>query len=158
MPKLIPVPVTVKVSLGEVTYGRFSILPYATPRNDTLEIDRWLVLDKDEEHHELYELLLFSVMPRKILCKVCVETFETGKEQLPVTFTIDDQSWIFPMRARELEYEQVHYEIEVSGEWFRLTDTYVGDIISDEQAMFAEREVLPNIDFGYSHEIRENMA
>lgn len=165
MSRIIPVPVVVSVGLtgdggiGTVrNFGSFRIVPIATTRNGSLEIAGWHYLDLDGEAVDLNDRLLFNVMPRKLLCHICVNTFETEREHLPLVIGIDDQQWRFPMRARELIPNQVHYQVEVEGEWMTVTEAYIGDILGDEQLMFAEREILPTIDFSDPSQVYDEMA
>jgi hypothetical protein len=164
MPNIIPVPVVVSLGVaaskgdggGVRNFGSFSLVPYASTRNGTLDIDRWFLL-RSGEAEDLDEAPLFSVMPRKLLWHVCQHTFESELESVSVVITIDDERWMFPMCARELEYEQVHYMIEIEGEWMRLTEVSIGDIISEEQFTFAAREVLPTIDFADPSSVFDEM-
>lgn len=165
MNNIIPVPVRISVGVpagpdprGEVrNLGSFRIVPYATTRGGTLDIDGWRLLEEDGETCALDDRMLFGVMPRKLLCIVCQQTFETDRPSMPVVLTIDDETWRYEMRARELEYEQVHYEIEIAGQWMRMIDTYVGDLLDDEHFAFAAREVTPNIDFGHAETVYNDM-
>lgn len=165
MPNIIPVPVTVSVGVsakngergGVRNFGAFRLLPYASTRNGSLDIVRWLVMSPSGEPEELEDVTLFSVMPRKLLWHVCQHTFEADLESVVVVITIDDEQWTFPMCARELEYEQVHYMIEVEDEWMKITDMSVAELIGEEQFVFAEREVLPSIDFGDPQAVFDEM-
>lgn len=165
MPNIIPVPVVVSVGISATpqdqrtirNFGSFKLLPYATTRGGSLDIARWLLMVPGGETRELDEAVLFGVLPRKLLWHVCQHTFESERESIPMVITIDDQSWVYPMCAKELEYEQVHYMVEIEGEWFKVTDVTVNDIVSEEQFAFCEREVLPSIDFGDPSAVYENM-
>lgn len=167
MAKIIPVPVDVRLGVpgglhgtddkDPRFFGTFSIVPYATARNGSLEVERWMVLDRNGYSDELNDILLFSVMPKKLLDHVCVSTFETEKPWINLIVDIDDERWFFPIRARELEHEQVHYEVDVDGEWMLLPNMYVGDVLSEEQFLFAERAVLPSIDFGSQEAVLNEM-
>lgn len=166
MPSIIPVPVTVSVGVSPANdvsgsvknFGSFKLLPYATTRNGTLEVAQWLLMMANGEAEELEEVSMFEVIPRKLLWHVCQKTFEADIESIPLVFTIDDQQWKFPICARELEYEQVHYMIEVEGEWLKLTELPISEVIGEDQFIFCEREVLPTIDFGDIPSIIENMS
>jgi hypothetical protein len=166
MPNIIPVPVTVSLGVtaaskedrGNVrNFGAFSLVPYASTRSGSLDIDRWLLL-KSGEVSELDETGLFSVMPKKLLWHVCQQTFESEVDAIPMVITIDDEQWTFPMCARELEYEQVHYMIEIEGEWLRITEVALSDLISEEQFAFCAREVLPTIDFADPSAVFDEMG
>lgn len=165
MSSIIPVPVIISVGIktglgpeGETrNFGSFRIVPVVTTRSGSLEINSWLLLERDGDMVELNDRFVFGVMPRKMLDKICQLTFESDRPSVPMVLTIDDQKWQYPMRARELEYEQVHYEIEVQGEWMKLTEAYVGDILDEEQFMFAERELLPTIDFANYSSVMDQM-
>lgn len=165
MPNIIPVPVTVSLGVaagdgdqGTVrNFGAFRLLPYATTRGGSLDIARWLLMSPSGEPEELEDVSLFSVFPRKLLWHVCQHTFEADRESIPVVFTIDDQRWTFQMCAKELEYEQVHYMIDIEGEWIKITEMSIAEIIGEEQFVFCEREVLPSIDFGDPQAIFDEM-
>lgn len=164
MPNIIPVPVMVSLGVaatkdeeGSVrNFGAFNLVPYASTRSGSLDIERWFLL-RGGETEDLEEVPLFSVMPRKLLWHVCQHTFESELEYVSVVITIDDERWTFPMCAKELEYEQVHYMIEVEGEWMRLTEVSIGDVISEEQFTFAAREVMPTIDFADPSSVFDEM-
>ncbi len=164
MPNIIPVPVVVSFGAGDQSgqsvrnFGSMNIVPYATTRNGGLEIVNWLIMDRDGETCDLNERMILEVLPQKLLMHICRYTFETDTEWLPLVVTIDDETWTFPMRARELEYEEVHYEIEVECEWTRISEVYVGDIVSEDQTVFAERCVLPSIDFGSQEAVYSEMG
>jgi len=168
MAKIIPVPVEVSLGVpggidgrGEPRFfGKFAIVPYATARNGELEVARWMVLDADGYSEELNERMLFSVMPLKLLDHVLSTTFENEeRDTVDMIVEIDGERWSFPMRARELEdrLDEVHYEIQIYDEWFLLLETFLDDILSDEQFAFAEREVLPCIDFGHAETVMSEM-
>jgi len=166
MPNIIPVPVTVSVGVpasvdehgSTKNFGSFKLVPYATTRGGSLDISRWLLLTPEGDPEELEDVSIFTVMPRKLLWYVCQHTFETDREYVPLVITIDDEKWTFPMCARELEYEQVHYMIEVEGDWMKLTEIAISDIIGEEQFVFCEREVLPTIDFADPQAVFDEMS
>lgn len=165
MASIIPVPVIVSVGIKTgmgadgVTrnFGAFRIVPYVSNRNGSLEIDSWYLVDPDGDTVDLNDRFVFNIMPRKMLDTICQLTFESDRPDVPMVITIDDQTWTYPMRAREIEYEQVHYEIEIEGDWMRLTEAYVGDLLDEEHFMFAERELLPTIDFGNVSAVMDEM-
>lgn len=164
MPNIIPVPVNIVIGVIPVTgnenyerkFGSFSILPYATNRNGGLDISRW-VIHSGGEFDELDEASLFSIMPKKLLHHICKYTFESEVDSIKIYFQIDDQKWYYPMSAQELEYDQVHYMVEIDGEWHKMTEVPVSEVISEEQLIFAEREVLPSIDFGDPQSVFDEM-
>lgn len=165
MPKIIPVPVNVSVGVtgdngrgGVRNFGSFSLVPYATTRNGGLDIERWLYLDRNGDASDLNDRYLFNVMPKKLLCHVCIHTFEEEREHLPLVITIDDQQWTFPIRAVELEFQEVHYQIEIEGEWMTLTEAYIGDMVNEDMLIYAERELLPTIDFAHQDSVFDQMA
>lgn len=165
MPNIIPVPVLVSVGVtgdngkGSVrNFGSFSLVPYATTRNGGLDIDRWLYMDRHGETSDLNDRYLFNIMPKKLLCHVCIHTFEEERDHLPLVITIDDQQWRFNMRAIEMEEEEVHYQVEIEGEWMTLTEAYIGDMITDDMLIYAERELLPTIDFADHSSVFDQMS
>lgn len=165
MPNIIPVPVVVSVGIsgdngvGTVrNFGSFSLVPYATTRNGGLDIDRWLYIDRHGDTAEMHDRFLFNIMPKKLLCHVCVHTFEAERDHLPLVVTIDDQQWTFPIRARELEFQEVHYQIEIEGEWMTLTEAYISDMVDEDMLIFAERELLPTIDFADHGTVFDQMS
>lgn len=165
MPTIIPVPVRVSVGVtspddkkGIVrNFGSFKLFPYATTRNGALEVAKWLLMTSSGDVEELDDVALFDVIPKKLLWHVCQNTFESDVKSIPMVLTIDDQSWKFQMCAKELEYEQVHYMVEVEDEWMRTTEVSVADLIGEEQFVFCEREVLPTIDFCDISTVLDNM-
>lgn len=164
MPNVIPVPVRVSVGVigdggvGVVkNFGAFNIVPYATTRNGSLEIERWLYIDQHGDTADLNDRFLLNIMPKKLLCHICVHTFEAEIEQLPLVISIDDERWQFPMRAIELHEEQVHYQVEIEGEWMTLTEGYIGDLLSEDMLIYAAREVLPTIDFADHETVYDEM-
>ena len=164
MPNIIPVPVMVSLGVSAANdrtnvrnFGAFNLVPYASTRSGTLDIDRWLLM-RSGDISELDETPLFSVMPKKLLWHVCQQTFESEQESIPLVLTIDDERWTYPMCARELEYEQVHYMIEIEGEWLRITEVAISDLVSEEQFAFAAREVLPTIDFADPSAVFDEMG
>lgn len=164
MPNIIPVPVAVSFGVGDQSgqnvrnFGSMNIVPYATTRHGGLEIVKWLILDRDGETCDLNERMILEALPQKLLMHICRYTFETDIESLPLVVTIDDETWTFPMRARELEYEEVHYEIELEYEWTRISEIYVSDVVGEDQTVFAERSVLPSIDFGSAEAVYSEMG
>lgn len=165
MPNIIPVPVTVSVGIaadagnrGPVrNFGAFRLLPYATTRGGSLEISSWLLMSSSGEPEDLDDVPLFTVLPRKLLWHVCQNTFEAELESVSVVLTIDDERWTYQMCARELEYEQVHYMIEIEGEWIKITEMSLSELVGEEHFVFCEREVLPSIDFADPSAIFEDM-
>lgn len=155
----IPVPAFVRMTLYGVNFGAFKIYPEAKRGADGLEIIGWTVKDKDDVDRNLFDLLAQSVLPRALTNKVCELTFDNeDKPFVPVMFHLGDESWMFPMRAVEKEWETVHYEIEIEGEWMELIETYVGDLIPEDMLIFAEGEVRPNVDFGSDQEVFNQMV
>ncbi len=156
MPNIIPVPVTISVGVpagpdengGTKNFGAFRLVPYASTRGGSLEIARWMLMNSTGDIEELDEVSLFSVLPRKLLYHICRYTFESEREHMPLVITIDDQTWSYPMCARELEYEEVHYMIEVHGEWMKISEVALNEILDEEHYMFCERDALPTIGFG----------
>lgn len=155
----IPVPAAIEVSLFGVRQGKIDIYPEATRGGDGLEIVRWTVKDADGVDRQLFDLLAQSVLPRKLMNEVCRQTFENPNNlSVPVMFSVGGEEWAMHMRAVEKEWETVHYEIEIDGEWMDMIDTYVGDLIHEDYFVFAENEVRPNVDFGSASEVYEQMA
>ncbi len=155
MPNIIPVPVVVSVGVsaerGATTknFGSFRIVPYVTTRHGAMEIASWLHMNKAGEAEELVDVALFTLLPKKLLWHICRYTFETDPPKaLQIVFTIDDESWSYPIRAQELEYEEVHYMVDVEGEWMRIGEIGLSDILTDDQLIYADREVRGAIDFG----------
>jgi hypothetical protein len=166
MSKLVPVPVQVKMELEGRVCGKFNIFPEAIQSHSGLEIKSWKV-EHEGSTNDLYDVLLISLLPRSLTFEVCKRTFEEledpGNPDSPsatvnFTITIDDESWSWRMRAVEQENETVHYQIDIEGEWMDMINTFVGDIIGEEQFPFAERAVLPQIDFGNRDTVLEQMS
>ena len=159
MPHHIPVPATIKIVMNNTRYNGFNIYPEVRRGQDGLEIIGWTTKDRDDVDRKLYDILAQSVLPRSLMNEVCRITFENESiPSVPVTFTIGEESWVMHMRAVEKEYETVHYEIEIDGEWMEMLDTYVGDLIHEDLFIFAENEVRPSVDFGSQEDVYSQMA
>lgn len=166
MSKLVPVPVEVAYDLQGRPFGKFQIFPEAIQSHSGLEVEGWKV-GREERVYDLYDVLLISLLPRGLTFEVCKRTFEeledpTDPDSPAATvefgLTIDEERWTWRMRAVELENETVHYQIDLEGEWMDMINTYVGDVIGEEQFPFAERAVLPQIDFGNRDTVLEQMS
>jgi len=158
MPHHIPIPASVKLALNGVNYGKFDIYPEAKRGPDGLEIVGWTTKDRDGVDRKLYDILAQSVLPRSLMNAVCRYTFESDDHpSVEVVFEVGGESWVLHMRAIEKEWEVVHYEIEIDGEWMEMIDTYVGDLIHEDLFVFAENEVRPSADFGNESAVYEEM-
>jgi len=159
MPHHIPIPASVKVSLYGVSYGAFQIYPEARRGPDGLEIIGWTTKDRDGVDRKLYDILAQSVLSRALMNEVCRQTFERDDNpSVPVMFEVGGETWAMHMRAVEKEWETVHFEIEIDGEWMEMIDTYVGDIIHEDLFIFAENEVRPSVDFGSQEDVYAQMG
>ena len=147
----IPIPVRVEISCKDQNYGHFEIIPYGSGKGRRAEIVFWRFY-RHKEMIEFNEVLILEVIPVNLRSRILRETFESEYARpdsvLPIDIMIDGEEWTFPTRARELEYEEIHYEIQIDGEWYRMGETYVRDLIESEQLMIAEREVQPQVEWG----------
>ena len=159
MPQHVPVPAQISILLEKRKIGSFPIYPLVTITGDGLEIIGWTARDRNDNDRGLYDILALSVLPRALLNDICRMTFENEKTPaVMVGFQIGDELWEMPMRAVEKEHESVHYEIEIDGERMEMLETYLGDIIHDDMALFAENEVSGSIDFGNMEAVYQQMA
>lgn len=159
MPHHIPVPAKVRVSLYGKSYGHFDIFPEAKRGGDGLEIIGWTAKDQEGSDRQLFDVLAQTVLPKALMNEVCRQTFERPHTpSVPVMFELGGENWFMPMRAIEKEWETVHYEIEINGEWMEMIDTFVGDIIDEDFFIFAENEVRPSVDFGNEDEVFAQMG
>ncbi|MFZ3481719.1 hypothetical protein [Sphingomonas sp. 3-13AW] len=146
----IPITVQVDVSCKEQRYGHFEIIPYGSGRGGSFGIVFWR-LYRDHEMIEFNDVLIVEVIPPKLRSRILLETFEAAEADerttLPVQIEIDGEEWTFQTRARELEFQEVHYEIQIGGEWYRMSETYLRDFIEHEQLIIAEREVQPQVEW-----------
>lgn len=159
MPHHIPIPVEVAVKLADIPRGKFHVYPEAMYTSDGLEITGWTIMDEEEDQRGRYDMLLTSVMSRKVLHEVCRITFES--EICPAVnlqLIIGDEKRYFPMRAVEKEEETVEYEISIEGEWLAMIDVFVGDVLDEDFLRFAELEARPSIDFGHDESVYSEMA
>ncbi len=151
----IPITVQVDVSCREQRYGHFDIVPYASERSGSLEVVFWR-LYRNGDMIEFNDVLIIEVIPQQLRSRILSETFESDRANddttIPIDIEIDGEEWTFHARARELEYEEVHYEIQIDGDWYRMSETYLRDLIEHEQLMIAEREVQPQVEWGSSEE------
>ena len=155
----IPIPVEVKVALVDRHFGKFHIFPEAIYGQEGLEVVSWTVVDDEDNYRERYDLLLTSVISRKILHEVCRLTFENEIcPSVNLKVSIGEEKRSYPMRAVETDQEIVEYEISIEGEWMRLTNVFVGDVLDDDFLLFAELEVRPSIDFGHAESIYQEMS
>ena len=159
MPHHIPIPAAVNLSLNGVKYGKFDIYPEAKRGPEGLEIVGWTTKDRDGVDRKLYDILAQSVLPRSLMNAVCRYTFENEEHpSVGVIFDVGGEAWILHMRAIEKEWETVHYEVEIDGEWMEMLDTYVGDLIHEDLFIFAENEVRPSVDFGNQDAVYAEMG
>lgn len=159
MPHHIPIPAAVSISLRGVGYGKFEIYPEAKRGPDGLEIVGWTTKDADGVDRKLYDILAQSVLPRSLMNAVCRLTFENDENaSVEVVFQVGGEAWVLHMRAIEKEWETVHYEVEIDGEWMEMIETYVGDLIHEDLFVFAENEVRPSVDFGNQGAVYEEMS
>ena len=149
----IPIPVEINVELVDRSYGKFHIFPEAIYEEQGLQVVNWTVVDDEENYRERFDLLLTSVISKKILHEVCRLTFESGIcPSVNLNISIGEEKRGFPMRAIETKDEMVEYELSIEGEWMRIINVFVGDILDDDFLIFAELEVKPKIDFGYEED------
>jgi hypothetical protein len=147
-----PIPITVRVDVSckEQRYGHFDLIPYGSARGGSLEVVFWRVY-RDRDMIEFNDVLIIEVIPPALRSRILYETFESERAgentTLPIQIEIDGEEWTFHTRARELEYEEVHYEIQIDGDWYRMSETYIRDLIEHEQLMIAEREVQPQVEW-----------
>lgn len=159
MVKHVEYPAKIAVRTHNKFYNYIEIYPQVVRGGYGLEITGWSIKDEEEIMRGLYDVLLFTVLKRTMLHKICALTFENDKcKSIPVEFAIADEVYEFHMRAIEKEHEMVHYEIEINNEWMDLIDTYVGDVIDEEIFSYAENEVQKSIGFGADEEVYEKMA
>lgn len=162
MAQLISVSVDVGISCKGRDYGKFRMVPFTTSRGGPMTVDFWRIL-RTGRTDDFNDVLIVEIIPKALLSRVCRETFEEDDEDgndatLPVKLTIDEETWTYRMRARELEPEEVHYEIEIEEEWYRLSETFVMDLITGEQMAIGERVVSQTIGFGFGEDVMEEMA
>lgn len=159
MPHHIPIPVEISVRLAGIPRGKFHVYPEATYTSDGLEITGWTVMDAEEDQRGRYDILLTSVIQRKVLHEVCRLTFES--EVCPAVnlqLSIGEEHRHYPMRAVEKEEETVEYEISIEGEWLAMIDVFVGDVVDEDFLRYAELEARPSIDFGHNESVFSEMA
>ena len=155
----IPIPAPVSIAMNGLNYGSFDIYPEARRGPDGLEIIGWTTKDRDGVDRKLYDILAQSVLPRSLMNEVCRQTFERDDNpSVSVIFEVGGESWSLHMRAIEKEWETVHFEVEIDGEWMEMIETYVGDLINEDFFIFAENEVRPSVDFGSQHAVYEEMS
>lgn len=155
----IPIPANINLSLRNVKYGKFQIFPEARRGPDGLEIVGWTTKDSDGVDRQLFDILAQSVLPRSLMSAVCRLTFESpDNPSVEVLFEMGGEQWALHMRAVEKEWETVHYEVEIDGEWMEMIETYVGDLIHEDLFIFAENEVRPSADFGSEGAVYEEMS
>lgn len=163
MAELIPIEVEITFSAEDKNWGGFDLTPFASTRSGELVITDWLVSFR-ESYRPTENVPMASVIPQALLHRVCETTYdcsENGGEHdrlYPVIMHIDGEEWTFNMRAIEREFEEIHYEIEVDGQWYSTADTYVSEFLTAEQLAIADREVMPQIEFGASEEVFAAMA
>jgi hypothetical protein len=147
----IPITVQVDVSCKEQRYGHFDIIPYGSGRGGSFEVVFWR-LYRNREMIEFNDVLIVEIIPQQLRSRILFDTFESERAgedtTLPIQIEIDGEEWTFQTRARELEWEEIHYEIQIDGDWYRMSETYLRDLIEHEQLMIAEREVQPQVEWG----------
>ncbi len=152
-----PIPITVRIDISckDQRYGHFDIIPYGSGRGGSFEVVFWR-LYRNRDMIEFNDVMIIEVIPQALRSRILYETFERNgageSSTLPIDIEIDGEEWTFLTRARELEYEEIHYEILLGDEWHRMAETYIRDFIEDEQLMMAEREVQPQVEWGGSGE------
>jgi hypothetical protein len=150
-----PIPITVRVDVSckDQRYGHFDIVPYGSGRGGSFQVVFWR-LYRNRDLIEFNDVLIVEVIPQQLRSRILYETFESENARenstLPIQIEIDGEEWTFQTRARELEFEEVHYEIQIDGDWYRMGETYIRDLVEHEQLMIAEREVQPQVEWSGS--------